>query len=277
LEVAISIDNDVVGIPSTVTVAANKKTATVKATHSVVSASTKATVSASLQGRTKSSSVTVKRPSVYTVSLSPGLVSSGGTSTGKVTLNAPAPEGGLLVTLKGNAQLVDLPSSVVVPEGSKTKTFSILAGVVPTKTTTKIYADSKYSVLTIKAVTGTSLVAFLVAPSPTWEGEETAGGVAIWDLAPSGGVKVTLKSNKPSVASVPSTVTIPRGEQIAVFEIVIGEVSEPTNVTLTASAGGSTLTLVLEVVPPGFSAAEDGGGQSAVNEVVDELEAVLND
>jgi hypothetical protein len=62
---------------------------------------------------------------LLSVAATPATVTSGSTSTGKVTLTAAAPSGGVSVSLASSASHVTVPASVTVPAGSHTGTFTI--------------------------------------------------------------------------------------------------------------------------------------------------------
>jgi hypothetical protein len=61
---------------------------------------------------------------------------------------------------------------------------------------------------------------------------------------------VQLSSSNPSVASVPSSVTVPQGQTSANFTVTTTPVTSQTNVTITASAQGVTRQATLTVTPP---------------------------
>ena len=66
--------------------------------------------------------------------------------------------------------------------------------------------------------------------------------------APAGGLTVTLTSNN-AAASVPATMTISAGATGQYFTLTTFAVTVPTNVTLSASIGGITVTAPLVVMP----------------------------
>ena len=72
-------------------------------------------------------SYTVKvYPSPSALALSPATVTGGSSSTGTVTLNAPAPPAGLAVTLSSsNTSAATVPASVTVPAGAISATFTV--------------------------------------------------------------------------------------------------------------------------------------------------------
>jgi uncharacterized repeat protein (TIGR03803 family) len=79
--------------------------------------------------------------SVVAVTVSPTSIHSGQTSTGTVTLSAPAPTGGKVITVGANSFQLTIPLSVTVPAGAKTAAFSIKALQVGAAETVRIYAS----------------------------------------------------------------------------------------------------------------------------------------
>jgi hypothetical protein len=63
-------------------------------------------------------------PSVSSVTMNPSTVVGGGTSTGTITLDPPAPFGGATVALSSDSSFVSVPGSVVMPSGSNVATFT---------------------------------------------------------------------------------------------------------------------------------------------------------
>jgi hypothetical protein len=62
-------------------------------------------------------------------------------------------------------------------------------------------------------------------------------------------VVVELSSSNASVASVPATVTIPKGQLLATFQVTTTKPSVATSVTLSATTGGLAKSVVLKVSP----------------------------
>ena len=72
--------------------------------------------------------------SVSSLTLNPGTVTGGGTSTGTVTLNPPAPMGGAVVTLSSNNRLATVPASMTIPSGGNVGTFTVSTTAVQSGT-----------------------------------------------------------------------------------------------------------------------------------------------
>jgi hypothetical protein len=133
-QVALSSNNGAASVPSSVAVPAGATSATFPVNTSAVGAPTTVTISAAFGGATRSASLTVAPPPLPTVSsltLNPTSVIGGlQTSTGTVTLSAPAPASGAQVMLSSSNSAASVPSSVLVPAGATTATFTVDTSVV---------------------------------------------------------------------------------------------------------------------------------------------------
>ena len=126
-----SSNTTVAPVPSTVTVPEGATSATFTITTTPVSRSTAVSVSGSYGGVTRSASLTVGLTSLSTLSLVPSTLVGGSSSIGTVTLNGPAPTGGAVVSLSSNnTSVAKVPSTVAVPAGSASATFTITTSKV---------------------------------------------------------------------------------------------------------------------------------------------------
>jgi hypothetical protein len=198
--------------------------------------------------------------SLAALTLSTGKVAGGGTTTGTVTLTAPAPAGGALVRLSGSdGGTVVTPPSVTVLAGSISADFTITAPQVnaphyvliqATYSTTGVMQAELLeidpgppSVPTLRAlgvnpstgvIGGTSMrgTVGLVMPAP----------------GPDGGV-VTLSSSDPVLVKVPASVSIAAGNSADSFTITTSPVSTAASVRIDASAGGVTKSAFINLGP----------------------------
>jgi hypothetical protein len=185
------------------------------------------------------------------VSLNPTSVIGGNSSTGTVTLSAPAPSGGAAVTLvssnTGVAQVV-VPA-VTVPAGSTSATFSVTTSTVTSATQVTISGSYPVGTTRTAALTVTpavTLSSVSLNPTTVTGGNPSTGTVTLSGAAPAGGVAVTLSSSNTSVAAVPASVTVPGGSTSTTFAITTTSVVTTTTVSITATYGGSanaTLTV----------------------------------
>jgi hypothetical protein len=147
-QVALSSSNtSVATVPSSVTVAAGATSATFTVATSAVSASTVVTISASYAGGTKMASLTVNPvppppPTLSSLTLNPSTVVGGvQSSTGKVMLTAPAPAGGATIVLSSSSGAANVPSSVFIPAGATSATFTVNTSIVLISTSATISAS----------------------------------------------------------------------------------------------------------------------------------------
>jgi hypothetical protein len=94
-----------------------------------------------------------------------------------------------------------------------------------------------------------SLSAVSVSPTSVVGGSTAQGTVTLTSGAPSGGALVTLSSANPSVAAVPSSVTVAAGAVSATFAVTTSAVTANTSVGITATYGGVSRTTTLTVTP----------------------------
>jgi len=141
-QVMLSSSNAAASVPSSVTVSAGSSSATFAISTSPVAAKTVATIFASYDGVSPSSSLTVTPPTVSSLKLNPSSVVGGvQSSTGTVTLSGPAPAGGAQVLLSSNNAAASVPSSVTVPAGSTSGTFTVNTSQVLLPTSATISAS----------------------------------------------------------------------------------------------------------------------------------------
>ena len=100
-----------------------------------------------------------------------------------------------------------------------------------------------------KAPGGGAIAALVVSPATVTSGTTAQGTVTLGSAAPAKGTSVALACIDPAVATVPASVTVPRGQTSATFAIA----TAPTggaSVTITATQGRSTQSASLTVVAP---------------------------
>ncbi len=97
-----------------------------------------------------------------------------------------------------------------------------------------------------------TLTSLTLSASSVSGGNTVQGTVKLGQPAASGGVVVTLSSSNSSVASVPSTVTVPSGQFSANFTVTGLAVSLPTSITISATyvATSSAALTVTSALPP---------------------------
>ena len=125
--VTLKSSSTVAVVPASVTVSAGNTSASFTIKTTPVATSSSATITASYSGASSSTTLTVKAPAVKSLTLNPTSVRGGyANSIGTVTLTGPAPGGGRVVPLtSSNTSIAKVPSSVTVPAGSSSATFTV--------------------------------------------------------------------------------------------------------------------------------------------------------
>lgn len=239
-------------VPASVTVAAGASSAVFTVTTSSVASTRTVDISASRRGVTKTAALTVQPPAVSALTLTPGTFAGGcGSSTGKVTLTAKAPAGGIVVLLTSTNPVAVVPASVTVPAGSGSATFPITAPAVASSqsgTVTASYGGASRSAgLTVRPIGVASLA---LSPNPVTGPASVSGTVTLECPAAPGAVTVALSSTSTGVArpDVPS-LTIPAGATQGTFTVTTVDVSVQSFATIRAAAGGVTKSVKLTVDP----------------------------
>jgi hypothetical protein len=188
--------------------------------------------------------------SLASLGVNPASVVGGQSSTGTVTLSGPAPSGGAVVTLSSaDPALASVPPSLTIDAGITSQSFSIITSTVASSTPVDIGASyggtTKTATLTLTPASPPTVSSLKLSPAGVTGGSNSTGIVTLSKPAPAGGVVVTLASSKPSVASVPSSVTVAAGKSSASFTITTAPVSSATTAVISASYNGSTRTAKL--------------------------------
>ena len=188
--------------------------------------------------------------SLSALGLSPANVTGGSLSTGTVTMNGPAPTGGAVISLLSSDPSVTVPASVTIPEGTTSATFAVSTSPVAAATTSTVSAvfggAAQTAAITVEPAVLSSLA---LNPSSTTGGGSSTGTVTLSGPAPAGGVTVALSSSNPSLATVPSSVTVPAGFANAMFTVNTRMALCPNSATITASFSAVSQRANLAVMP----------------------------
>jgi hypothetical protein len=199
------------------------------------------------------------RPTFFAQSLTlsqPSIVV-GNSTQATITLNRPAPTGGLIVRL-GNVITappgvttavpftVTMPSSVTVEVGKTSASFKVTTTIKTLTGFTRAYLVDIQAVYGKTKQTGVlevrpplSLSSFSIAPRSLVGGNTAVGTITLNGAAPTGGALVTLTSNN-AAAIVPASVMVPAGQTSVTFTAHTREVTNLVTATLRATYGSLT-------------------------------------
>jgi hypothetical protein len=205
-------------------------------------------------GTYQASYVTTTRIAVASITLNPSIAMGSTLTTGTVYLNGPAPSGGAQVTLStSDNTIATLPSSTVtVPQGATSATFTVDTNIVTSTATVVISAtyggNTASANLTITS--RPAVVSLTLNPNAVLGGASSTATVTLNQAAPNGGTVVNLASANTSVATVPATVTVAGSSTTGTFTVTTSPVSTTASATITASYSGSSTSASLTVSAP---------------------------
>ncbi len=160
-----SANTAVATVPASVTVPSGSTTATFAVSTKSVSSVTPVVISGSVTGGAQAATLTVS-PLLGSLTVNPAVVIGGTASTGTVTLNAPAPTGGSVVTLTSSAPGVAVvPASVTVASGATTASFVVGTNSVPTLSPVSISASLAGAIQSAPLNVTSALVSIAVTPA----------------------------------------------------------------------------------------------------------------
>ena len=149
--IALASNKLVAFVPSNVVIPAGAQNASFVINTIPVLVNTNVSISATYNGVTRSATLAVRAPQLFSLSLDPTSVTPGATSTGTATLTGPAPSTGTSVSLSSSNRLVaTVPSSALVPAGQTSITFLVRSLLAGTATITGTRGVSKSATLTVR-------------------------------------------------------------------------------------------------------------------------------
>ena len=255
--VALSDNNALLTIPASVTVPAGASSATFIATAGVLTTNQSATITATLNSASQSTTLSMVAPTlVSALACNPTSINSGASTTCTVTLNQSAPTGGSAVALSSNNTALTVPASVTVPANSASTTFTATVGTITTTQSATITATlngaSQTASLTLVAPV---LISALACNTTTLDaGASSTCTLTLSAPAPAGGVIVSVSANG-SALTVPASVNVPAGSATATFSATAttkppdGGTTETVSVTATLDGASQSESFTLIICP----------------------------
>jgi hypothetical protein len=235
-----SSDDSVVSVVSPVVVPAMQTTVTFQAVAKPVTAERSATLSASLLGLTKTSSLTVvPAPALASLTFNAATVVGGTRGTAVASLSGGAPPGGVSVSLSTASTSLVVPAAVSFAEGQSSVSFGVETKAVGATSvadvTAKLGDVERTATITLSPL---ELTALTLTPAEIIGGDPrgSTATVRLNGSAPDGGFPVTLVSSSPTLM-LPPTVTVPVRATTGTFRVTAQAPESDARVSITASAG----------------------------------------
>jgi len=197
---------------------------------------------------------------------------------GTVTLGAPAPAGGVIVTLGDTLAAATTPSTVTVPAGATSKTFSVKTvplSVAESGTVSATVGGTTLSQnLTVRPM---GLSSVTLTPTSAVGGNQVTGKATLECKAGPGAILVDLSSSNAPVASpVAASIAVPQGLQSTSFDVTTNAVQAKSYATIAGTANGITKSKRLTVnVAAAVSPTRLGFGSVPVNTTSGVVNATL--
>lgn len=185
---------------------------------------------------------------IKTFTIAPSGVVSGNSAVGTIVLTAPAPAGGLTITLTDNSAALDTPPSLLIPEGQNSGTFMVgaLSSSVQIMRQVSARYGSQYMtrnlIILLPDITGLTISPKSVKGGTPSTGTITANGTV------GNGFIVDLTSNGPQ-AQVPATTTFQYSHRNKAFTITTLPVTGTHVRIISASRNGRTRTSSVTITP----------------------------
>jgi len=138
--VALSSDLTTVTVPTSVTLASGQTSVKFTINTTPISQVTFGSITAKLNGVTKTAIITVSAPVLTGLTLSQSTVQGSKSAVATLTLSSPAPAGGLAISMSASTTVAAFLNSVIVPAGKTSVTFTIITIPLTTKTSDTITA-----------------------------------------------------------------------------------------------------------------------------------------
>ncbi len=188
---------------------------------------------------------------ITSVTVAPTALTGGSAATGTVTLDAPAPAGGVSVNLaSSDTTAATVPALIAVVAGSRSASFAVATSTVNAPHPVTIIASGSGSSqqATLTVYPALSPVSLTLNPAIVVGGGMVTGTLTVNRPVDGSGVTVAITSSNKSVAG-DASVFLPAGATSGTFKVSTASVSAITQVSLSAALGGSTQVAALSVIP----------------------------
>ena len=250
--VGLSSNSSQASVPISVSVAPGRTSATFAINTLATNSQVAATITATLAGVSELATLTITPPALISVSVNPGTIQGGSSTTGTVTLGAAAGSSGVVITLTSGSQAT-VPPSVTIQAGQLSASFGVnsVAVSAPAQVSISASLGSQLKSTTLN-LTPATLASVNLNPTSVIGGASSTGTVTLSGPAGPAGATVTLTSaNGP--AKVPASVNVLSGQISATFSVGTGGVTSSTPATISGSLNGISQSAVLTINPAGLA------------------------
>ena len=244
--VTVSSNNANVMVPSTVTLGTGQSSANFTATIAAPSSNQIATLTVSLNGISRTATISLVIPSLSALVCSPSTLGSNQSATCSVFLdrNVAIPT---MVGLASTKTALQLPANVTVPAGSSTAIFSAITANITSNDQATVTAtlNGQTRTTNLSLAASSQISALTCTPMALRSNGSAACTVVLTQPAVNGAV-VAVSSNL-NTLTVPSSVTIAPGQTRASFSATVGTITNASVANISVTFNGQTLTAQVQL------------------------------
>jgi len=263
--VTLASDNQAAVPPTTVTVPEGFFSGSAWVQTNPVAAATTATLTGTYKGASAQTTLSLRpRRQPTSLTLNPSATTNGSIGTIRVGSTAGYDEWFAVTT--SNAAVASVSGGGVYLRAGMTSVnvqiaTTAVTAATPVTISTSNGGATQSATLTVNpsGAASPTLSSFSVNPTSVAGGTSSTGTVRLSSAAPAGGTVVSLGSNLPGAASVPSTVTVPAGATSAAFTITTFPV-DTTTVQLSAGVNSNFLFAALTITGGSSTPPPSSGG-----------------
>ncbi len=253
--VALSSYHPALSVPPAVTVLARATQVSFPIRTKSVSAAAAAEITASSGGVSRSALLQLLSQRLVSLTMSRTSVTGGSGVTASISLDAPAPAGGVTVALgSDNPVVAPVEASVSIPAGEVTARFRVPSTPVAQSIPVIVSATAGGITLTANlTVLPPHLSLMTLKEREVPGGWVTEGTIGLNGPAPAAGITVQLNSGNLDLVSVRTHILVPADRSRTSFQIFTRSVEATTSVPIAAHSDGVVLTATLILLPNAFA------------------------
>ncbi len=163
----------------------------------------------------------------------------------RVVLDAPAPTGGMPVSVSDNSPAIAVPSVMVVPAGQAAGVFSAPTAAVTSSRTAVVTVTSNGDTRSVTiAIVGVSVI---LDPTSVVGGNPSTGTITLTSNAINNSVVFNLSDNSTATAPQTPTAIVPAGFRTGTFTVLTVPVTSTRSSTINVSKSGVTRSATLTI------------------------------
>jgi len=243
----VSNNPKVANVPASITIPKGKISQDFPINLGGVTAETTVDLTATANGFSAGTSISVRPLKLTKLTLSATPVLGGAALTGTVTIELPAPVGGMLIDLGSQKSYATVPNTVLIPAGQTSVKFPINTTGISQTDETDINAWTATNGVTAELTVRAPAITLLTVTPTVKAGQQAQGTITLEAPAPAAGEEVWIVSSNTGVATVIGSIVIPAGAKSANFVVNTRTAPSAATALITASTPDSMKSVTISV------------------------------